>query len=237
MSGREDRLDAFEAALGYRFRDRSLLDHALRHRSAAHEQLMDSNERLEFLGDAALSHAVAAQLFATWPDADEGQLTRARAALVRETTLARVARMLEIERVLELGGGLQPETPGPSLLADTLEAVLGAVVLDGGWRVVQRLVRRLLSPHLAELDPHDLGRSEPKSELQEMAQRRGWPLPTYREVEVRGPAHSRVYVYEVEMQGEVLGRGEGSSKRAAQQAAAVAALAARPEKDAARPPG
>ena len=228
MSGREDALDAFEAALGFRFKDRSLLDLALRHRSAAHEQMMGSNERLEFLGDAALSHAVAALLYARWPAASEGQLTRARSAVVREVTLAAVARELGIADVLDLGSGLRGEAPSPSLLADTLEAVLGAVLLDGDWRVVQRLVRRLLGPVLADLDPDGLGRSEPKSELQEHAQRHGWPLPTYREVELRGPAHARTYVYEVELHGRVLGRGEGSSKRSAQHAAALDALASLP---------
>lgn len=226
MSAREDALDAFEAALGYRFANRALLDQALRHRSAAHEQMMDSNERLEFLGDAALSHAVAALLYGRWPEASEGQLTRARSAVVREATLAGVAREIGVADVLDLGSGLRADAPGPSLLADTLEAVIGAVSLDGGWRAVRRLVRKLLGPALAALDPESLGRSEPKSELQEHAQRHGWPLPVYREVGLRGPDHARVYVYEVALHGRVLGRGEGSSKRAAQQAAATAALAA-----------
>ncbi|HPC84085.1 MAG TPA: ribonuclease III [Thermoanaerobaculaceae bacterium] len=231
MSGRDDALDAFEARLGHRFEDRSLLDLALRHRSAAHEQMVGSNERLEFLGDAALSHAVAAMLYERWPEASEGQLTRARSVLVREATLAEVARQLDVAAVLDLGSGLQGERPRPSLLADTLEAVLGAALLDGGWRVLQRLVRKLLGPALAGLDLDALGRSEPKTVLQEHAQRHGWPLPVYREVETRGPAHARVYVYEVALQGRVLGRGEGSSKRAAQQAAALDALAALPDEE------
>lgn len=226
MSGREDAFAAFEAALGYRFKDHALLDLALRHRSAAHEHMMASNERLEFLGDAALSHAVAELLYERWPEATEGQLTRARSVVVREATLAEVARQLRVADVLDLGSGLRAETPGPALLADALEAVFGAVLLDGGWRTLRRLVARLLGPKLATLDPDSLRRSEPKSELQEHAQRHGWALPVYREVERQGPDHARIYVYEVELQGTVLGRGSGSSKRAAQQAAAAAALTA-----------
>ncbi len=228
MSDREDALQGLQEGLGYTFHDWRLLEQALRHRSAAHEQQVDSYERLEFLGDAALSHAVGAMLFAAWPEAAEGPLTRGRAALVKEATLAEVARGLGIGRALELGSGLRDDGAGPSLLADALEAVLGALLLDGGWRTFQRTVRRLLGPALRALDAEQLDRAEPKSVLQELAQKRGWPLPHYREAAIRGPAHARIYVYEVELQGQVVGQGEGSSKRAAQQAAAAAALASLP---------
>ena len=221
-----DPVAALEAALGHRFADPGLLAEALRHRSAAHELGAASSERLEFLGDAALSHAVAALLFERWPDAAEGELTRARAALVRERTLARLADALGVPDALALGGGLERRHPGSSLLADALEAVLGAVLLDGGWRGFRALVRRLWLPLLDELEPASLPLEEPKSTLQELAQRRGLPLPVYRLVETRGPAHALVYVFEVEFAGRAAGRGDGSSKRAAQQAAARAALAA-----------
>lgn len=228
MSDREEALRTLQHRLGYTFREWRLLEQALRHRSAAHEQQVDSYERLEFLGDAALSHAVGAMLFAAWPEAAEGPLTRARAALVREATLAEVARRLGIGDALELGSGLKDGDAGPALLADALEAVLGAMLLDGGWRVFQSAVRRLLGPSMRALDAEQLDRTEPKSVLQELAQKRAWPLPVYREAATRGPAHARIYVYEVELQGRVLGQGEGSSKRAAQQAAAAAALEALP---------
>lgn len=224
MTHRREPLARLQDELGYRFADRSLLLQALRHRSAAHEQGEPSSERLEFLGDAALSHAIAALLFERWPAAAEGELTRARAALVRERTLAAVAEELGVANALDIGGGLRERQIGPTLLADALEAILGAVLLDGGWRVFRATVRRVLGPPLAALDPSQLGREEPKSVLQEYAQKRGLPLPNYREVGVRGPAHSRVYVYEVELEDEVLGHGEGSSKREAQQDAARMAL-------------
>jgi ribonuclease-3 len=213
-----------EVALGHRFKRPELLAEALRHRSAARQQEGPSFERLEFLGDAALSHAVAALLFARWPEASEGDLTRARAALVRERSLAALAEQLDLAAALEVGGGLDPHRTGPALLADALEAVLGALLLDGGWRAFRSVVRRLLSPLLATLNRTRLAQEEPKSTLQELAQKRGLPLPLYREIEVRGPAHAQTFVYEVEFCGEVVAQGEGSSKREAQQQAARLAL-------------
>lgn len=224
MSERDAVLAALEAALGHAFERRELLAEALRHRSAAHEQGEASFERLEFLGDAALSHAVAALLFERWPQASEGELTRARAALVRERSLALLADRLGIQDALDLSGGLERRHPGSSLLADALEAVLGALLLDGGWRAFRATVRRHFTPLLDELEPGQLPLEEPKSTLQEMAQRQGLDLPVYRQVETRGPAHALVYVFEVEFAGRVVGRGEGSSKRAAQHDAAKDAL-------------
>jgi ribonuclease III len=215
-----------EEALGYRFADADLLAQALRHRSAAHERGVASFERLEFLGDAALSHAVALLVFTRWPDAAEGELTRARAAVVREASLAALAERVGVPAVLELGSGLERLAAGAPLLADAMEAVLGALLLDGGWRAFRAAVNRLFSPLVGSLDPAQLPFEEPKSTLQELAQRRGLPLPAYREVEVRGPAHRQLFVFEVALEGRVLARGEGSSKKAAQQEAARAALEA-----------
>jgi ribonuclease III len=220
----DDALTIIECRLGYSFRRRELVGEALRHRSAAHERGLPSNERLEFLGDAALSHVIAALLYSRWPRASEGELTRARAALVRERTLAVLARDLGIEEALDLGTGLRESRASAGLLADSLEAVLGALLLDGGWRSFRRVVRRLWGARLAALDPTQLALEEPKSALQELAQRRGRRLPVYSEVEVRGPAHGRVYVFEVSLEGSVLARGQGSTKREAQQEAARKAL-------------
>lgn len=217
-----DRLRQVERALGYQFRRPELLAQALLHASAAHEQGLPSNERLEFLGDAALSHAVATLLFAQWPHASEGQLTRGRAALVRERTLAELARRLGIAEALEVSSRFRL---GEAVLADAFEAVLGALLVDGGWRRFQATVRRLFRPLLTALNPADLPREEPKSVLQELAQRDGLALPVYHQVAVEGPEHRRVYTFEVEFAGQVVGRGCGTSKREAQQNAARAALA------------
>jgi len=211
---------ALSKALGYRFRDPSLLVQALRHTSAAHERGGTSFQRLEFLGDAALSHAVAELLFRRWPEASEGQLTRARAVLVRRQTLAGIAASVGLGEHLELGGGLAGTPASPSLLADALEALLAAILLDGGWRAFTTVVRRLFGPLLATLQLEQLPLEEPKSALQELAQHHGLPLPSYRLVRVEGPEHLRTYVFEVELAGRVLATGSGSSKRAAQQDAA-----------------
>jgi ribonuclease III len=223
MNRRTMRIAALQTAIGHVFSRPELLDAALRHSSAAYELGLASNERLEFLGDAALSHAVAAMVYERWPDATEGDLTRARAALVRGRTLAPLARTLGLSELLAVAPGVEPSD---SVLADGLEALLGALLLDGGWRSLRTAVRRLLAPALEELRPDQLALEEPKSTLQELAQKRGLPLPLYREVEVRGPAHGRVYVFEVEFAGRIVARGEGGSKRAAQQAAARCALEA-----------
>jgi len=221
---RRPALERLEEALGHRFRRRELLEEALRHSSAAHERGEPSSERLEFVGDAALSHAVALLLFERWPASPEGELTRARAVLVRSATLAAVAERLGIADALEFGTGVR-ERVGAPVLADALEAVLGALLLDAGWRTFRAAVARLLREPLRQLDPSRLPWEEPKSTLQERAQAAGLPLPVYREVEVRGPAHRRAYVFEVVFDGRVLATGEGPSKRAAQQAAARHALA------------
>ncbi|HUK11902.1 MAG TPA: ribonuclease III [Thermoanaerobaculaceae bacterium] len=226
VTARARELRRLETALGHRFKRRALLEQALRHRSALQSSAASAFERLEFLGDAALSHAVAALLFARWPEADEGTLTRARAALVRESSLAALAERLGLAAVLELGSGLRTAQAGPALLADAVEALLGALLLDGGWRALRAAVRRHFQPLAEALDPSLLSREEPKSTLQELAQSRGLPLPLYRQVEVRGPAHLQTFVFEVEFGGEVLARGEGSSKKAAQQDAARLALEA-----------
>jgi ribonuclease-3 len=217
-------LELLEKALGHRFRRRELLEEALRHSSAAHERGAPSSERLEFVGDAALSHAVALLLFERWPDSAEGELTRARAVLVRSATLAGIAQRLGVPDALELGSGVR-ERAGAPVLADAFEAVLGALLLDGGWRTFRAAVARLFRDQLRQLDPSRLPWEEPKSTLQERAQAAGLPLPVYREIEVRGPAHRRAYVFEVVFDGRVLATGEGNSKRAAQQEAARRALA------------
>ncbi len=219
----EERLGVVQRALGYQFRRVELLAQALRHSSAAHEQAAPSNERLEFLGDAALSHAIAAMLFAAWPGASEGQLTRGRAVLVRERTLAEMAQRLSIGAALAVSSRFNL---GDAVLADGCEAVFGALLVDGGWRRFAATVRRLFLPLVAALDPAGLPLEEPKSMLQELAQRDGLALPVYREVALDGPEHRRSYTWEVEFDGRVVGRGSGTSKRSAQHEAARAALAA-----------
>jgi len=218
-------LERLEAHLGHRFGDRALLERALTHRSAAGPAA--SNERLEFLGDAVLGLLAAELLYRRFPQAAEGELSRRRAWLVRERTLAEIARELELGGLLRLGpgelrsGGFRRD----SILADALEALLGAVYLDGGLEAARAAVERLLGGHLAR-QPEPSALKDPKTRLQEWLQARRRPLPTYRVVGVAGAEHARRYTVACEVEGlDEPTVGEGSSRRRAEQAAAERALA------------
>ncbi|HET8679611.1 MAG TPA: ribonuclease III [bacterium] len=218
-------LATLEERLGVRFRDRSLLDLALRHGSFSHERGRDpakSYERLEFLGDAVLSLVVGDYLYRRDPEINEGGLAKQRARLVNEAALASVAVRLGLGRYLllgkgeEKGGGRQR----PSMLADAVEAVIGAVYIDSGYGVSHAMVTRWLGD-VAE----DIQRAgeDFKSKLQERLQRRR-QMPRYRIAQEEGPDHARTFVAIVEVSGRPLGEGRGRSKKEAEQAAASAAL-------------
>jgi ribonuclease III len=218
-----DRLSTLQQRLGHRFGDAALLQRALTHRSAGAEH----NERLEFLGDAVLQTAISAMLYARFGGSDEGDLTRVRAHLVREDSLARVALTLGLPEVLRLsdgearGGGAQR----PSILADALEALIGAAFLDGGHEAAQALVERLFGEVIAVTDI-DSWTKDAKTELQEWLQARKLPVPAYRIVATRGQSHAQTF--DVECAVPALGlaeRGEGKSRRAAEQDAARRMLA------------
>lgn len=207
-----------EARLGYRFRDRRLLDEALTHASLGGRRRR-TNERLEFLGDRVLGLALAHLLIERFPDDPEGALGRRQAHLASRGTLAGVARELELGRYLKLARG-EEESGGrdnPTILADAFEAVLGAVFLDGGFAEAARIVRDLFGPRLSALrrPPRDA-----KTALQEWAQGRGLPLPEYHLVERTGPPHAPEFTVEVRVRGLSPERASGPSKRTAEQAAA-----------------
>lgn len=216
-----------QAALGVTFREPALLRLALTHRSYVHErphEAPESNERLEFLGDALLGQVIAEALFRRFPECDEGRLTELRATLVRAETLAQLAKGLGLGDYLYLGHG--EEASGGRLrtrnLARTLEAVVGAVYVDRGYLAAKRLALRLFRDLLQSLSPEGL--RDYKSLLQEQVQAQGKGTPVYRTVSAEGPEHSKQFVVEVMVQGKVLGLGRGSSKRMAQREAARAAL-------------
>jgi ribonuclease-3 len=226
-----DELDGFaEQAmadrLGHAFADRSLLHRALSHRSwCAERDGADSNERLEFLGDAVLGLVVAEHCFAAYPDFAEGQLAKVRSAVVNARVLAEVAAGLDVGAVLLLGKGEESSggrTKG-SLLADAMEALIGAVYLDAGWASSRALVLRLLGERIerAAAEPEGF---DHKSRLQEATVRAGDGIPLY-EIEGSGPDHGRHYRAVVFVGGETRGSGEGTSKKDAEQAAAADALA------------
>jgi len=217
----KEELDVLQARLGYRFRDETLLQRALRHPSSGGP----SYQRLEFLGDAVLGHAVALMLFERFPDLDEGELTRMRAHLVRSRSLARYGARLGLGETAEVGRSEDGSRGRRALLEDLFEAVLGAIERDGGWEAAFAFVERQLGDAIATLVPGSPDLDDPKSALQEAAQARGLPLPIYREIGRSGPDHRRLWRCEVLWNGEPLAEGEGRTKKDAQRAAARRALA------------
>jgi ribonuclease-3 len=221
---RRQELEGLAQRLGHRFEDLALLDQALRHSSYAHENpgAGVSNERLEFLGDAVLDLTVSTLLLARFPQSSEGDLSRARAALVNARQLATLARGLGLGAYLLVGRSeeRQDGRGKPSLLADGLEAVLAAVYLDGGFAAVASLTERWFSPLLETALP---GRDF-KTSLQELAQARYKALPSYHLLAESGPGHAKHFQVEVRLNGVPLARGEGCSKKQAAQRAARLAL-------------
>jgi len=207
--------------LGYAFHDATLLARALTHRSHGSQNY----ERLEFLGDSILSFIVADVLYDRFPQLSEGELTRLRATLVRRETLATLARELGLGDCLELGSG-ELKSGGfdrDSILADALEAVFGAVYKDGGIEAARDVVSRRYQPILASIDPNSILK-DPKTRLQEFLQRKSLATPIYTVLELSGEPHQQRFVVECRVPGltEAV-RGEGSSRRYAEQAAATRA--------------
>jgi ribonuclease-3 len=211
-------LDDLQRRMGYRYADGDLLLRALTHRSFG----ADHNERLEFLGDAVLNLAISSLLYEHFAGSDEGDLTRVRAHLVREDSLHRVALTLELPVVIRLsdgearGGGAQR----PSILADAVEALIGATFVDGGYDFAAELVRRLLGDQINDSAPERWSK-DAKTELQEWLQARRIAVPNYRIVATRGQAHAQTFEVECAVPALTLAeRGEGRSRRHAEQDAA-----------------
>lgn len=215
-------LEGFNRRIGYAFREPRLLREALTHRSYG----TPNNERLEFLGDSILNCATAIALYERFPRLPEGDLSRLRANLVNKNVLFELAEPLGMGDVIRLGEG-ELKSGGhrrPSILADALEAVIGAVYLDGGFLEAAALVRRLLTDKLEKLDPKQTGK-DAKTFLQEYLQGKRLPLPKYSIVDIRGEAHEQVFLVVCEIEGlNIRTEGEGASRRAAEQAAAASAL-------------
>jgi len=207
-----------QQALGYTFSRPELLAQALTHRSYG----ALNNERLEFLGDSVLNCSVARALYDAFPDLPEGSLSRLRANLVRQETLADIAVSLRLGDVLRLGEG-ELKSGGfrrPSILADTLESLFGAIFLDAGFDQAQSVVRGLFDPLVAKIDPKASGK-DAKTQLQEMLQSRRLPLPDYQLVATQGEAHDQSFIVECVLAKPALStRGVGKSRRAAEQEAA-----------------
>lgn len=211
-------LNALQTRLGYQFNDQSLLIQALTHRSFS----VDHNERVEFLGDAVLCLTISSLLFDRLEGSDEGDLTRVRAHLVREDSLHKAAVTLGLPEVLRLSEG-EARSGGAqraSILADALEAILGAVFVDGGFDAARSVVQRMFGDVIVNTDVTSWTK-DPKTELQEWLQGRRLPVPAYRIVATRGQLHDQTFEVECAVPAlNLMFRGEGKSRRVAEQEAA-----------------
>jgi len=224
-------LERLQERLRYTFGDRGILLQALTHTSYGHEFLnsrpiaLRDNERLEFLGDAILDVIVSDILLEAFPNADEGQLSKMRAAVVNEKTLAELAKSINLQDCVRLGKG-EIQTGGnlkPSILSSTLEALFAAIYLDGGFNAVYPVVRHLIGPMFAE-ERELVAFYDHKTQLQEIVQARWKVTPTYHLLQAHGPDHAKTFEVEVRMQGKSLAAANGSSKKEAEQNAAEAAI-------------
>ncbi len=224
-------LEWLQERLGYTFGDRSILLQSLTHTSYGHEFLQDKsialrdNERLEFLGDAILDVIVSDILLEAFPNANEGQLSKMRAAVVNEKTLAQVARSIALQDCVRLGKG-EVQTGGqnkPSILSCAFEALIAAIYLDGGFNAVYPVLRHLFAPLFLE-ERELLAFYDHKTQLQEIVQARWKVTPSYHLRQTSGPDHAKVFEVEVRMNGKALAIATGSSKKEAEQNAARAAI-------------
>jgi len=223
----EDSPAVLAGRLGLPFKNLLLLTRALTHRSFLneHPEALEDNERLEFLGDAVLDFLVGAWLYNRFPEMREGELTRLRSALVRTEQLAEFAGQKGFGAALRLGRG-ESQAGGrarQALLCATFEAVVGALYLDSGFETVLGFVEPLLEPAAERIVSEDRD-MDAKSRLQELVQAQGLPPPQYHTIAASGPEHSKTFEIEVLVNGQVYGKGQGSSKQVAAQQAAEAAL-------------
>jgi ribonuclease III len=221
-------MEQLEQQIGYRFKDSTLLDSALKHRSvivATGETREDTNERLEFLGDAVLDLVVREELLEHFPRAREGQLTRYKSMQVSGRQLARLARQMELGLYLQISSG-EDRSGGrnrSSILEDALEALIGAIYLDGGLPAAKRFIDRFVSRKIVPGQEPERDKNH-KSLLLEYVQAQGMSHPTYRVASEEGPDHAKTFSVDVVVEERVYGSGEGHSKKQAEQSAAREAL-------------
>jgi ribonuclease-3 len=224
---KKDPLQQVQKLIAYQFRDLSLLETSLTHRSYAHsnDNRIMSNERLEFLGDSVLDLVIAEQLYRDHPEMDEGELTKTKAMLVNESTLAEIGRQIHLNKYLRLAPE-EVRTGGrerPSIISDAVESVIAAVFLDGGIEAAREMILRLIYARKDDIVA-DKSRRNFKGELLELVQARGEGFPRYEVVSESGPDHNKVFNVDVYVGDQKLGSGSGSSKKEAEQKAAAMAL-------------
>jgi ribonuclease-3 len=232
MSPDRKKLERLEKAIGYTFRDPGLLTKALTHSSYAYETRPDcpeDNEVFEFLGDSVVGLVTAEFTLSMYPGRNEGELSKLKASATSTLALAQLARAVKLDKAVLLGRG-EEKCGGRkkvSILAGVFEALAGAVYLDGGFEAARGFVRNLLASSLRPLKSESLTINNSKSALQEICQKAGLPVPAYRLVLEKGPAHDRTFVIEVHLGADVLARSKGASKKSAEQKAAEKALKTR----------
>ncbi|MEL3905873.1 MAG: ribonuclease III [Treponema sp.] len=224
---RKQELLSFQKQAGCKFKNTNLLDLAFHHRSFANEHPQNpvNNERLEFLGDSVLGLIVAAHLYNTYPEKPEGELAKIKAAVVSEDILSVIALHLNIDRYLVLGHGeeLSGGRQKKALLADALEALIGALHLDSGFKTVQHFVLNITEPHIKLVIENKHENRDYKTVLQEYVQKKYKLIPKYSLIETTGPHHNRVFHVNVSINDTTYGPASGKNKKAAEQAAAETA--------------
>ncbi|HLK58167.1 MAG TPA: ribonuclease III [Chthonomonadaceae bacterium] len=227
----EDALTRLQERLGVRFREVSCLERALTHRSAASENTLDSNERLEFLGDSVVGLVVCENLYRLYPNHSEGELAKSKAYVVSEASLAQAAQAMGLEEFVVMSSG-EAQSGGRrrrSILADAFEAVIAAIYLDRGIHVARRVIRNALMPAIraAAIDQH---RGDYKSSLQEQTQALLRQTPCYRILNETGHEHDKTFLAQAVLGETIIGEGKGKSKKEAEQSAAQDALTHLPER-------
>ncbi len=228
--------DDLQEQIKYRFGDLRLLIQALTHVSYGHENLIEKpialrdNERLEYLGDAVLDLVISDLLLESFPEANEGQLSKMRAAVVNEKTLFEVSKSIHLSHLVRLGKGEQRTGGGqkPSIVSSAFEAVIAAIYIDGGFNAVYPVVRYLFAP-LFKTENCAIAFQDYKTKLQELVQGRFRVTPVYHLVSATGPDHAKIFQVEVRMKDQLLAQSQGASKKEAEQNAAKAALSCLPE--------
>ena len=219
----DDQLRACEAAIGYSFFDRNILKHSLTHSSIAPTR-GQSNERLEFLGDAIMGAAVCEYLFETYPEYSEGELTRIKSSVVSRQTCAKMSNRLKLDRFILLGKGLAIHERIPSsVLAAVFEAIIAAIYLDGGWSVAKKFVMETLSDEVARVGKSTHGQNY-KSQFQQVAQKNFGETPVYRMLDEKGPDHAKCFQIAASIGSQIFPAAWGPSKKEAEQNAAQNAL-------------
>ena len=218
---KSEQIEAIETALGYKFIDQKRLRQALTHRSATPQNSRSDYERLEFLGDAVLDLGVADLLLNTHPKAKEGELSKMRAAIVNTASLAEVAEEIQINGHIKLSRAESANNGAsrPSILADVIEALIGAVYQDGGYEAALKIISSLFKNKVETVEPRD-----PKTELQELVHTFSKETPEYLLISVEGPEHEPKFTSQVKLNGRVLGEGTALTKKKSQQCAAEEAL-------------